>query len=138
MIIPAIQYLIRQSPTVVTLVDDRIFPGVIKQGTPMPALDMRVVPRAVEQIIDGDIVMYTQEVIFDCYADSQLTADTVAYGILHSGITKFKGVCQGVNIRGITVVDSPTHSLESIEPGSEQFRYVSSCSVEVMWAFVEG
>lgn len=134
MLFGAMRSILLLEPSITDIVGDRIFPGGLPQDAATPAVDMRVVGRGVTQALQGGVILYIQEVIFDCYADdSPEVADAVAYGILASQLVGYQGTIEGTHIRGVVAVEAPNTQTESVDPGSDRLRFVTSVSVEVAW-----
>jgi hypothetical protein len=136
MILTAVYQILINHQPLVDLVGDRIEPGVIEQGSPLPALDMRSITRGDgKQHLSGGIQLFEHEVIFDCYGRTAIEANRVAYAIMRSPLLGYRGSVGDVFVSGVIAEDLPTDSIEGADPGSDARRYVSSCSVLAAWNF---
>ena len=126
-------YLLAQTG-VTNLVSSRIVPGVLPQNSPVPAIDMRTVSGDHDHDLAGLTGIVKAGVTFDCYADDPEVADQVAEAAMYSGLIGYRGTQGGIFINAVRLDDGPTQSLEGVDPGSDQYRYVTSFTVLVTFS----
>lgn len=126
-----VEYFLDQS-AITDLLGDRIYTTILPQGATTPAADLRVVTTRHEHHLGGLAGIATALVTVDCYSDTcTADGDELASAMMYSGIVGYRGLIAGVNIRGIRLDDGPRNGEESVDPGSDQRRFVTSFSLSV-------
>ena len=116
---------------------DRIAVGALPQGSPIPAADMRITGSTHDHLLSGLSGACESNVTIDCYADGDPEdADNLANKMMYSGIVGSRLSSGTIAISSIQLIDGPTQSEESVSPGSESWRYVTSFGLKVMWCRV--
>jgi hypothetical protein len=129
------QYLLSQS-SVTDLVDQRIFPVLLPQGEPTPAVDIRQVGGTTTSDIEGWIGHTQTQVVIDCYSDDDPDqAAAVAAAIRDCGILRYRGLAgvgaTRVFIHGALLDNNVTIDTEGVEPGSDRYRWVATLALRI-------
>lgn len=132
MILAGIRALLVDNTDVTDVVSQRIEPHIIPQSEDQPAISIRAFHRSGTQHLSGGVQLYETEVVMDCMSRSYDEAAQLALDCLNT-LVGFKGTSAGVEIRSCDLGDGPNDSLEATDPGSDVFRYVTSCSVVCNW-----
>lgn len=126
-----ITYMLSRT-AVTNKIGTRLYATRIKQGTPMPCADVRVVAGRPEHHLRGFAGIDMAYVTFDCYSDkSAQEADEVANALLTSGIVGYRGTQAGVAFSTVECSAVPTQSIESDNPGTNTTRFVTSFSLAI-------
>lgn len=125
-------YLIAR-PQVSAIIGTRLVAGVLKQNSPYPAADMRIVMGDYDHTITGLSGSATSRVIFDCYAYDPSVADDLAHKMI-SNIVGQRWTADGLSVCSVTVESGISQSLEGVDPGSDTWLYVSSFTLEIVFA----
>ncbi len=135
MLLDALVTYFKERSAVTALVGDRIFTTALKQGVPTPAVDCRIVRTTHHHHLNGLAGIATSLVTFDCYSDlATAQADEVANAMMYSGIVGFQGIKAGTNIRGVRLDEGPVQDEESVNPGTDHRRFVTSFTLSVDYA----
>jgi hypothetical protein len=116
------------------IVGDRIFPYNLHQGVAKPAIDMRVVTARAEDDITCRVMMHTCTVTLDCYSYDIDEASLLADHVIAALCPGFKGQYGNVNVRYCSLEAGPIDDDDGIDPGTDQYLYVSSVTFMIGWA----
>lgn len=134
MVKEAILKFLLARPRVSGIVGDHIYPYALPQGVRARAIDMRVVVARSDNIITGQLVMHHATVTLDCYSMDEAEATELAVIVRDEMVPAFYGPQDKINVRGILLSSGPVDDDESVDPGSDERRYVSSVSFAIMYA----
>ena len=115
--------------------EDRGHPYALPLGEPVPAIDIRVVASTPHPYLGGDSGLYISMVIIDCYSKDVVQADFLAQEIISpkNGVVGYQGSQSGIIVRNVTVEEGVTNDQDGVYPGGEEYRFVSSVSLNVTW-----
>jgi hypothetical protein len=119
---------------VTAIIADRLRPAGLSQDDPVPSADMRIAAGTHDHHIEGISGLVTSSVTFDCYGDDPETADDLASAMMYSGIAGYRGTLAGLFINGVQIISGPTQSVEGVNPGSQQRRYVTSFTLQIIYS----
>jgi hypothetical protein len=138
MITGAIKSLLLTNQSIRDIVDDRIRVYSIGPKETLPAMDIRAVASLpTEQSLLGNKPGFSTVITIDCYSDnSHAQADTLASLLFSQAILGYRGTIGSVVIRGIVADGGPDQDSETVDPGSEKRRYVTSVDFNVSWAIL--
>lgn len=131
MIITPIRTYLLAQPAIAALLGSRMFPGTRHQDQPYPHATIRVAATSTGTHLKGVIGLSTSIVSIDCFAKEPGEAQSVAWAIFNSGLTRQKGVMSGVDIRGVQISSGPYDDEEAPTDGSDKPDYVSSIDFKV-------
>jgi hypothetical protein len=137
MIIGAVRQILLNTPEVTDIVGTRIHPYNLPMGATIPAIDMRVIVSNTFGNLGGTSGLFISQIVLDCYSkESPKQSDQIAAAILspRNGVIGYQGVSDDVSIRDIQIQEGITNDQDGIDPASEEFRHVSSISLDVTWA----
>jgi len=134
MILQPIRDYFLTKTAITDIVSDRIVAGALPQGSLIPAVDMRITNGKHDHHLIGLSGACESNVTVDCYDDGDPeAADTLADTLMYCGIIGHRWAAGNIFISTIQLIDGPTQSEESVAPGSESWRYVTSFSLKVFW-----
>ena len=120
------------SPDVAELITDLV-PDALPQGAKLPACDIELLNNTPHLYLGGRTGVHESRVVIDCYAKTRKKAHEVAEAIMNSGIVTLRGELGSANVLSVKPF-GPTDTVEEVDPASDRRRYVSSVTLEVMWA----
>jgi hypothetical protein len=133
MILGPVRDILLASSDVTDIVSRRLFPHALTEKVSLPAGDMRVVGTSGNDHLGGNLKAYASMVTVDFYANDPIVTDTaVMAGI--DALVGFRGQQGGVFISGVRLQSGLAQYLEGVEPGSEDYRFVSSFTAMVHWS----
>jgi hypothetical protein len=136
MILGAIRTLLLEDSVITDIVGTRIFPYALPLGEVIPAIDLRTVSSQTYGFMGGTTGLHQALVVCDCYSKSPREADLIAAQIIkpNNGIIAYQGTKADVYVRDIQVDEGITQDFDGVDPGSSEYRHVSSVSLDVMWS----
>lgn len=132
-IVAAVRNIILADSDVSALIGDRLQPQMIRQGTVLPAADIRLAAAKHHSHLWGRVGAVQGELIIDCYAYTPDAAHDLAQKMIDSGILTFKGSQSGVPIMGVEMGIGPNDFNDGPDPGTEKIRYGATISFRVVW-----
>lgn len=142
---------------VTSIIADRLRPAGICQDDPTPAADMRITSSSHDHYLGGLSGPVTSSVTIDCYADDPEDADALAAAMMYSGIVGHRsqgdwGAFQGgtleesmpeafdhqegdaVIVNSVRLSGGPYQSIEGVDPGTDERRYVTSFTLSIVYS----
>lgn len=107
--------LILGTPAVSELIDDRLYPGVRPQGTPLPALVLNVFPRPREYTHGGPIRLGEARIQLDALA-ATYTEMKALEAAVRARLSGFRGLVEGVEFQAIWDAGGAGDSFEHAPP----------------------
>jgi len=101
----------------------RIHLHQLKQSATLPAIVMTRLFTTHEHDLSDLSGLAHARLQFECYASTQLVADSLARAIKGCGIVTQKGLTNGLDIRGVRVEEGLSDKDEAPTDGGNEYRY---------------
>lgn len=111
------------SAAVIALISNRVFPGAVPQGAPMPAIVLNVLTGAPLYADDGECGLAETRVQIDSWADSYAAAKKLGRAV-HQALSAFDGTVNGVEFQSVTLEDE--RDLRESGANAAEYRYRNS------------
>jgi hypothetical protein len=131
------QYIVGRS-AVSALISTRMFPDALPQNATMPAITYSKISTTHQHTISRLAGLASCRIQFDCFALTRSASNTIAQTIQQCGVIPLRGLTNGVDIRGVELVDGETTFMEPPTDGSQELRYVNSFDLMVHYQEGEG
>ena len=118
------RYLLDQT-AISSVISERIFPEILKQGSELPAVTYRKISGFHEHKIDGYAGIAKARFTFDCYAETRPAANSLATSIA-SAMNGLRGTLTGVDICAAEFDSGPETYTDSPQDGSDKHRYYTA------------
>lgn len=92
--------LILGTPAIAEHIDDRLYPGVRPQGSPLPALVLNVFPRPRQYSHGGPVRVGEARIQLDALA-ATYTDMKALEGVVRARLSGFRGVAKGIEFQAI-------------------------------------
>lgn len=120
---------------VTSLVGDRVYPVKLPQGVGLPAIEVRVSAATHAQKLTGMAGLGTAIVTIDCLSvGGPNGAEQIASAIIELFKNGHRGDMAGTNIRSLAIFSGPEQFEESVDPGTNTTRFVSSLQYEIAYS----
>lgn len=124
---------LRKRPAVTNIVGNRIFAGVLDQGTDLPAVVVQVAANSPEEDLSGTNRIYPTNVLILAYADDRPKANELAYQIREDALpANLSGEIEGMAWQEVSLIEGPTEVEQEPQDGSDVWRRITSQTF-VIW-----
>ena len=104
----------------------RFYVGALPQNATIPAVTMTTISESYDHDLAGLAGIVQTRIQFECFADTELVALSLADAIIWSGIDQLKGLYGGINFRSVMVEDGRrTYTDADTNAGDDQRHVVN-------------